>query len=164
MEKLEHSAGRLPRYQIGRYLIYILVVCIGNFTLLWFVNILKSLKCAAAEVSYSKNQVVQNKEAVNNGITASIENIPALDRHDINHNQIRTRLRHLECELNTALDSLRSKREEYVLDKVCLLLMHNSFYPVTVDSISFGHSLQSMGINKNTVVKACRIQFINYYI
>ncbi|CAA2991539.1 Hypothetical predicted protein [Olea europaea subsp. europaea] len=75
-------------------------------------------KLEAAEVSYSKNQVVQNKEAVNNGITASIENIPALDRHDINHNQIRTRLRHLECELNTALDSLRSKREEYVLDKV----------------------------------------------
>ncbi|CAI9768021.1 unnamed protein product [Fraxinus pennsylvanica] len=75
-------------------------------------------KFEAAEVSYSKNQVVQNKEAVNNGITASIENIPALDRCDINHNQIRTRLQHLECELNTALHSLRSKREEYVLNEV----------------------------------------------
>ncbi|CAI9775315.1 unnamed protein product [Fraxinus pennsylvanica] len=73
----------------------------------------------AAEISYSKNQVEQNKEAANTQITASTENNPeALGRHEINHNQIRTRLRHLECELNTALHSLRSKREEFVLDEV----------------------------------------------
>ncbi|CAA2969167.1 Hypothetical predicted protein [Olea europaea subsp. europaea] len=73
----------------------------------------------AAEISYSKNQVEQNKEAVKTGITASTENNPeALDGYVINHNQIRTRLRHLECELNTALHSLRSKRE-CVFDEVC---------------------------------------------
>lgn len=129
-----------------------------------FANIFKSPKCAAAEISYSKNQVEQNKEAVKTGITASTENNPeALDGYVINHNQIRTRLRHLECELNTALHSLRSKRE-CVFDEVCILFMHNSFYPVAVDSIGFIHTLQSVGTNKNTTDKACCVRVVNYYI
>ncbi|KAL6562570.1 hypothetical protein OROGR_003577 [Orobanche gracilis] len=36
----------------------------------------------------------------------------------INHNQIRTRLQHLECELNTALRTLRSKRQECIPEEV----------------------------------------------
>ncbi|KAL2543060.1 5'-AMP-activated protein kinase-related [Abeliophyllum distichum] len=74
----------------------------------------------AAEISFSKDRVEKNKEAVNNGITASAENIPeALDSdEEINHNQIKTRLQYLECELSTALHSLRSKREKCILDEV----------------------------------------------
>ncbi|KAI3467407.1 hypothetical protein Pfo_024070 [Paulownia fortunei] len=74
----------------------------------------------AAEISFSKNQVETDKESYRDGITVSTEEYAeAWYKHkEINHNQIRTRLQHLECELNTALHSLRSKREECISEEV----------------------------------------------
>ncbi|KAL0385695.1 UNVERIFIED_CONTAM: protein PTST2, chloroplastic [Sesamum radiatum] len=49
----------------------------------------------------------------------SLKDGEAWDKHEnINLNQIRTRLQHLESELTEALHSLRSKREEYISEEV----------------------------------------------
>ncbi|KAI3452801.1 hypothetical protein Pfo_009464 [Paulownia fortunei] len=74
----------------------------------------------AAEISFSKNQVESNKETYHDGITVTTEEYAeAWVRHeDISHNQIQTRLQHLEFELTTALHSLRSKREECFSEEV----------------------------------------------
>ncbi|KAL0447082.1 UNVERIFIED_CONTAM: protein PTST2, chloroplastic [Sesamum latifolium] len=68
----------------------------------------------AAEISFSKDQVENNQETYHDGATVTTEKYAeACSRHeDINHNQIRIRLQHLELELTTALCSLRSKREQ----------------------------------------------------
>ncbi|KAL0408655.1 UNVERIFIED_CONTAM: protein PTST2, chloroplastic [Sesamum radiatum] len=68
----------------------------------------------AAEISFSKNQVENNQGTYHDRVTVTTEEYAeACSRHeDINHNQIRIRLQHLELELTTALRSLRSKREQ----------------------------------------------------
>ncbi|KAK4429942.1 protein PTST2, chloroplastic [Sesamum alatum] len=74
----------------------------------------------AAEISFSNNQVESDKETRHDGITVNTEDYAeASDKHEtINLNQIRTRLQHLESELTAALDSLRSKRVEYISEEV----------------------------------------------
>ncbi|KAG8366288.1 hypothetical protein BUALT_Bualt17G0060800 [Buddleja alternifolia] len=74
----------------------------------------------AAEISFSKNLVDRDKETYHDGITVATEEYAeGWERHgDINHNQIRTRLQHLEFELNTALRSLRSKRDKCISEEV----------------------------------------------
>ncbi|KAK6160031.1 hypothetical protein DH2020_003412 [Rehmannia glutinosa] len=74
----------------------------------------------AAEISLSKDQVETDKESHRDGIFVStVEDAEAWYKYEkINHNEIRTRLQHLECELTTALHSLRSKREECISEEV----------------------------------------------
>ncbi|KAL0327206.1 UNVERIFIED_CONTAM: protein PTST2, chloroplastic [Sesamum angustifolium] len=74
----------------------------------------------AAEISFSKNQVENNQETYHDGVTVTPEEYAeACSRHeDINHNQIRIRLQHLELELTSALCSLRSKREQSFPEEV----------------------------------------------
>ncbi|XP_011071037.1 uncharacterized protein LOC105156567 isoform X1 [Sesamum indicum] len=74
----------------------------------------------AAEISFSKNQVENNQETYHDGITVTTEEYAeACSRHEgTNHNQIRTRLQHLELELTTALCFLRSKREQSFPEEV----------------------------------------------
>ncbi|KAL3631112.1 hypothetical protein CASFOL_024096 [Castilleja foliolosa] len=70
----------------------------------------------AAEISFSKDRLETDKECYHDGMFVSTEDW--INFEQINHSQIRTRLQHLECELTSALDSLRSKRHECISDEV----------------------------------------------
>ncbi|KAL6547159.1 hypothetical protein OROMI_022880 [Orobanche minor] len=70
----------------------------------------------AAEISFSKDQAETNSGNYPDGIFIKTEENTEdwYTYEQINHNQIRTRLQHLECDLNTALRILRSKKKECV--------------------------------------------------
>lgn len=65
-----------------------------------------------------------DKESYHDGITVTtVEYAEDWDQHkEINYNEIRTRLQHLESELATALHSLRSKKEDCISEEVCSLV------------------------------------------
>ncbi|KAL3654186.1 hypothetical protein CASFOL_003867 [Castilleja foliolosa] len=71
----------------------------------------------AAEISLSKGRMETDKESYHDhGMFLSTGDWYIYEQ--INYNQIRTRLQHLESELNSAFDSLRSKRKECISDEV----------------------------------------------
>ncbi|XP_073134103.1 protein PTST homolog 2, chloroplastic [Henckelia pumila] len=74
----------------------------------------------AAEISFEKNIMEHDRETNRDRLTAiNGEYGQASDgSEEINLNHIKSRIQHLELELSTALNSLRSKREESITDEV----------------------------------------------
>lgn len=72
------------------------------------------LKLAAAEISYNKNQIEDNREASKYEIfKMAADATKALDKlKKTDDTHIQTRLQNLELELASVLNSLRSKSEE----------------------------------------------------
>lgn len=84
----------------------------------------KFLKHAAAEISYTNNQMVTDKEPSYAGLNSTTEESAEgwYEHRDFSPDQIRSRLEHLETELTTTLHSLRSKGKEYISEEVGYLL------------------------------------------
>ncbi|KAL6513854.1 hypothetical protein OROHE_019310 [Orobanche hederae] len=74
----------------------------------------------AAEISFSKDQAETNSGNYPDGIFIKTEENTEdwYKYQQVNHNQIRTRLQHLECDLNTALRILRSKKKECIPEEL----------------------------------------------
>lgn len=95
------------------------------FELVFFMISLFSSKClnseyTAAEISYGKESVDDDKESSHDGITVTTKGYGEdLDKHEeINYNEIRSRLRYLESELRTTMQSVRSKRVNSISEEV----------------------------------------------